>query len=108
MMPGANPNAPGGYQGAVSWDPQQLQAAQLAAAAAQNPAAAQQYYAQQQQYYAYMYNPQYMQQMQQQQAAAQQQYYAQQQGTPGYGQGANSNQGGQQSYPGGYGPPQSH
>merc|ERR1712227_1199928 len=46
MMPGANPNAPGGYQGAVSWDPQQLQAAQLAAAAAQNPAAAQQYYAQ--------------------------------------------------------------
>merc|ERR1719205_578619 len=65
MMPGANPAAPGGYQGAVAWDPQQMQAAQLAAAAAQNPAAAQQYYAQQQ-YYAYMYSPQYMQQMQQQ------------------------------------------
>jgi len=106
MMPGANPNAPGGYQGGVSWDPQQLQAAQLAAAAAQNPAAAQQYYAQQQQYYAYMYNPQYMQQMQQQ-AAAQQQYYAQQQGQPGYSQNS-SNQGGQPPYPGGYGPPQSH
>merc|ERR1712110_1409722 len=102
MMPGGNPAAPGGYQ----LDPQQMQAAQLAAAAAQNPAAAQQYYAQQQ-YYAYMYNPQYMQQMQQQ-AAAQQQYYAQQQGTPGYSQGGNSNQGGQPPYPGGYGPPQSH
>merc|ERR1712088_139430 len=74
MMPGPNPNAPAGYQGAVSWDPQQLQAAQLAAAAAQNPAAAQQ-------------------------------YYAQQQGTPGYSQGGNSNQGGQPPYPGGYGPP---
>ena len=111
-MPGQNPGAgavmmPGAPQGAYM-DPQQLQAAQLAAAAAQNPAAAQQYYAQQQQYYAYMYNPQYMQQMQQQQQAAQQQYYAQQQqGQPGYSQG-NSNQGGQPSYPGGYGPPQSH
>jgi nucleolysin TIA-1/TIAR len=109
MMPGANPAASGGYQGAVTWDPQQMQAAQLAAAAAQNPAAAQQYYAQQQ-YYAYMYSPQYMQMQQQQQAAAQQQYYAQQQqAAAGYPPGANSNnQGGQPQYPAGYGPPQSH
>lgn len=109
MMPGANPNAQGGYPGGVSWDPQQMQAAQLAAAAAQNPAAAQQYYAQQQYYAAYMYNPQYMQQMQQQQAAAQQQYYAQHpQAAAPYPPGGGSNQAGQQPYPGGYGPPQSH
>jgi len=109
MMPGANPNAQGGYPGSVSWDPQQMQAAQLAAAAAQNPAAAQQYYAQQQYYAAYMYNPQYMQQMQRQQAAAQQQYYAQHpQAAAPYPPGGGSNQAGQQPYPGGYGPPQSH
>lgn len=75
----------GTYQGqTVTWDPQQLQAAQLAAAAAaqqqQNNAAAQQYYAQQQYYAAYMRNPEYMQQVQQAQvAAAQQQYLAHQQ-----------------------------
>ena len=109
MMPGAvNPVAPGGYPGAVAWDPQQMQAAQLAAGG-QGPTAAQQYYAQQQQQYyaAYMYNPQYMQM--QQAAAAQQQYFAQQQAAayvPGVG--GNGNQGGQPTYPAGYGPPQSH
>ena len=73
VIPG-NPTAPATFP--VTWDPQQLQAAQLAQAAAQNPAAAQQYQAYAQQYYAaqYMYNPQYMQQV-----AAQQQYFAQQQ-----------------------------
>ena len=109
LVPGAA--GPGSYRGgAVTWDPQQIQAAQLAAA--QNPAAAQQYYAQQQQqqyYAAYMYNPQYMQQMQQAQVAAQQQYFAQQQAAAAAAYGpSSSNQGGQPSYPTGYGPPQSH
>merc|ERR1719229_924188 len=97
VMPSSNQNTTGGYQGAVSWDPQ-LQAAQLAAVTATNPAAAQQYYAQNQ-YYAYLYSPQYLQQIQQ---------AAHQQSTLGYGQGGNSNHVGQLSYPGGYGTPQSH